>query len=160
VRHESHLDVADVEQVPDGLRILVRRSKTRQEAAGKRKPLPYGSNPATCPVRTLAAWLSAAEIAEGQIFRSVNRHDQVQSGRLSDQSVALVVKRAGERAGLDSSRLAGHSLRRSFAATAARRGVADRTIRRPTWHRSRATLDAYIEEGTEFTDNAARYVGL
>ncbi|MBJ7607140.1 MAG: tyrosine-type recombinase/integrase [Candidatus Dormibacteraeota bacterium] len=154
------LDVADVEQVPDGLRILVRRSKTDQEAAGKRKPLPYGSNPATCPVRTLAAWLSAAEITEGPIFRSVNRHDQVQPGRLSDQSVALVVKRAGERAGLDPIRLAGHSLRRGFATTAARRGVADRTIMRHTWHRSRATLDAYIEAGTEFTDNAASYVGL
>jgi hypothetical protein len=85
------LDVADVEQVPDGLRILVRRFKTHQEAAGKRKPLPYGSNPATCPVRTLAVWLSAAEITEGPIFRPVDRHDQVQPDRLSDQSVALVV---------------------------------------------------------------------
>jgi site-specific recombinase XerD len=154
------LDVADVEQVPDGLRILVRRSKTDQEAAGKRKPLPYGSNPATCPVRTLAAWLGAAEITQGPIFRPVNRHDQVQPGRLSDQSVALVVKRAGERAALDPARLAAHSLRRGFATTAARRGVADRTIMRHTWHRSRTTLDANIEERTESTDNAASYVGL
>jgi hypothetical protein len=45
-----------------GLRILDRSSKTDQEAAGKRKPLPYGSDPATCPVGTLAAWLSAAEV--------------------------------------------------------------------------------------------------
>jgi site-specific recombinase XerD len=154
------LDVADVEEVADGLRILVRRSKTDQEAAGKRKPLPYGSNPATCPVRTLAAWLEAAEILEGPIFRPVNRHDQVQPGRLSDQSVALVVKRVGERAGLDPSRLAGHSLRRGFVTTAVRRGVADRTIMRHTWHRSRPTFDAYIEERTKFTDTAASYVGL
>ncbi len=104
--------------------------------------------------------MSAAEVSEGSIFRSVNRHDQVQPGRLSDQSVALVVKRAGERAGLDPTRLAGHSLRRGFATTAACRGVADRTIMRHTWHRSRTTLDAYIEEGTEFTDNAASCVGL
>jgi hypothetical protein len=47
---------------PMGLRILDRSSKTDQEAAGKRKPLPYGSDPATCPVGTLAAWLSAAEV--------------------------------------------------------------------------------------------------
>jgi site-specific recombinase XerD len=104
--------------------------------------------------------LSTAEISEGPVFRPVNRHDQVQRDRLSDQSVALVVKRAGERAGLDPRRLAGHSLRRGFATTAARRGVADRTIMRHAWHRSRTTLDAYIEEGTEFTDNAASYVGL
>jgi integrase len=76
------LDVADVDQVADGLRILVRRSKTDQEGAGRRKPLPYGSNPTTCPVRTLTAWLSAAEISDGPIFRPVNRHDQVQPGRL------------------------------------------------------------------------------
>ena len=81
------LDVADVEQVPEGLRILVRRSKTDREAAGKRKPLPYGSNPATCPVRSLAAWLRAAEISEGPIFRPVNRHDQIQSGRLTVEQV-------------------------------------------------------------------------
>jgi integrase len=81
------LDVADVEQVPDGLRILVRRSKTDQEAV-KRKPLPYGSNPATCPVRTLAAWLSAAEITEGPIFRPVNRHDQVQRCQISPPAVS------------------------------------------------------------------------
>jgi site-specific recombinase XerD len=79
---------------------------------------------------------------------------------LSDQSVALVVKRAGEWAGLDPSRLAGHSLRRGFATTAARRGVADRTIMRHTWHRSRTTLDAYIEEEADVRDNAASYVGL
>ncbi len=44
------LDVGDVEQVPDGLRILVRRSKTDQEGAGKRKPLPYAPTqpPARC----------------------------------------------------------------------------------------------------------------
>jgi integrase len=122
--------------------------------------LPYGSNPATCPVRTLGAWLDAAEITEGPIFRPVNRHDQVQPGRLTDQSVALVVKRAGERAGLDPSRLAGHSLRRGFATTAARRGVSDRTIMRHTWHRSRTILEANIEDGSEIADNAATQVGL
>jgi hypothetical protein len=68
--------------------------------------------------------------------------------------------RAGELAGLDPSRLAGHSLRRGFATTAARREVAERTIMRYTWHRSRTTLDASIEEETGFTDNAACYVGL
>jgi site-specific recombinase XerD len=70
------------------------------------------------------------------------------------------VKRAGERAGLDPARLAGHRLRHGFATTAARRGVADRTITRHAWHRSRTTLDAYIDEEADVRDNAASYIGL
>jgi site-specific recombinase XerD len=70
------------------------------------------------------------------------------------------VKRAGERAGLDPARLASHRLGHGFATTAARRGVADRTITRHAWHRSRTTLDAYIDEEADVRDNAASYIGL
>jgi site-specific recombinase XerD len=55
---------------------------------------------------------------------------------------------------------AGHRLRHGFATTAARRGVADRTITRHAWHRSRTTLDAYIDEEADVRDNAASYIGL
>ena len=56
--------------------------------------------------------IEAARMASGidqlrdELFRSVNRHEQVQQGRLSDRAVALVVKRAAAAAGLDAARRA------------------------------------------------------
>ncbi len=154
------LDVDDVEETRDGLRVSLRRSKTDQDASGIVKGLPYGYNPPTCPVRTLAALRQAAGIDCGPLFRPANRHDQVQAGRLTDQSVALIVKRAARRPGLDPDQVASHSLRRAFVTTAARNRVPELTIMRQTGRRSLTTLRAYVEEGTLFTDNAAALVGL
>jgi hypothetical protein len=97
------------------LRIQVRPSGTDEEALTKFKTVPEGSHPTTCPVRTLVAWLNAAKIAKGPLFRPVNRHDKVQPRRLTDQSVALIVKRAAARAGLDPGQVAPESLRQALS---------------------------------------------
>lgn len=55
----------------------------------------------TCPVRTMQAWIEAAAISGGPLFRSINRHGRVQPGRLSGIDVARVVKKLAVRAGLD-----------------------------------------------------------
>ncbi len=113
------LDVADVMFSSDGLVAKLRRSKTDQEGEGRKVGLPFGSNPLTCPVRGLRAWLDVAAIARGPIFRSVDRHSNVADSRLTDQSVALVVKRCAKAAGLDWEKYAGHSLRSGLATAAA-----------------------------------------
>src|ERR1700682_1115276 len=95
------LDVADVTFGGDGLVVQLRRSKTDQEGEGRKVGLPFGSNPLTCPVRSLRAWLTAAAITGGPIFRPVDRHANIAVTRLTDQSVALVVKRCAKAAGLD-----------------------------------------------------------
>ncbi len=56
------LTVADVQFTNDGLIVKLQRSKTDQEGAGDTKGIPYGSTPATCPVRALRAWLDATGI--------------------------------------------------------------------------------------------------
>ena len=76
------LDVADCGFSKDGLTVTLRRSKTDQEGQGRKVGIPYGANPDTCPVRTVQAWLEQAVIADGPLFRSINRHGQVQPGRL------------------------------------------------------------------------------
>jgi hypothetical protein len=73
--------------------------------------IPYGPNPDTCPVRTVQGWLEAAGVIAGPVFRSINRHGQVQADRLSGIDVARVVKKLADRAGLDPAKYAGHSLR-------------------------------------------------
>ena len=93
------LDIEDCAFGKDGLTVTLRRSKTDQDGAGPKIGIPYGSNPETCPVRTIQAWIEQAGIANGPLFRSINRHGQVQAGRLSGIDVARVVKKLAERAG-------------------------------------------------------------
>jgi integrase len=154
------LDVQDVVWAREGLRITVRRSKTDQEGAGETVGIPYGSHLETCPVRALGAWLEAAGIAAGALFRPVDRHGNIGSARLGDRSVALVVQRACARAGLDPAAYAGHSLRAGLATAAAAAGVPERVIMAQTRHRSVTTLRRYIREGSLFRENAAAEVGL
>lgn len=74
------LDVEDLEETEEGLRIRIVRSKSDPEAQGREIGLPYGSNLETCPVRTLRAWLGAGGRERGPLFCPVNRHDQAQEG--------------------------------------------------------------------------------
>jgi len=67
------LDVRDLEFGSSGLVVTLRRSKTDQEGAGRRIGIPYGSTPLTCPVRAVQTWLATATIAEGPVFRAVDR---------------------------------------------------------------------------------------
>ena len=154
------LDAEDIEETDDGLVVHLRRSKTDQEGAGRKVGIPFGSDPATCPVRALRAWLEASGIAEGPLFRPVNRHGQVGERRLSDKAVALVVKRAAAAAGYDPARFSGHSLRAGLATAAAAAGKSERAIMEQTGHKSAAMVRRYIRDGSLFRDNAASGIGL
>jgi hypothetical protein len=68
-------------------------SRTHQEGEGQRIGIRHGDNPETCPVRALRAWLDAARLSAGPVFRSVTRHRGVRAS-LSAKAVALIVKRA------------------------------------------------------------------
>jgi len=148
------LDVEDIEEVPEGIRILLRVSKTDQEGRGHQVAIPFGENPTTCPVKALRAWLEAAGIRSGPVFRKVDRHGRVGGKRLSPQSVALIVKRATRLAGYDPGNFAGHSLRSGLATAAAAAGKSERVIMKQTRHRSVTQVRKYIREGEAFTENA------
>jgi integrase len=154
------LDVEDCAFGKDGLTVTLRRSKTDQESIGRKIGIPYGSNPETCPVRVLQTWLELAEITTGPLFRSINRHGQVQVGRLSDIDVARVVKKLVERAGLDAAKYAGHSLRAGHATSAAIGGASERSIMNQTGHRSVQMVRRYIRDGSLFRENSAGKLGL
>jgi integrase len=105
-------------------------------------------------------WLDRAGITSGPVFRPIDRHGTMAERRLSDQAVALIVKRAATSAGLDASGLSGHSLRAGFATSAAAVGVEERDIMKQTGHRSTAVMRRYIRGGSIFRNNAASKVGL
>ncbi len=154
------LDVGDVVSTRDGLVVTVRRGKTDQERQGRQVGIPYGARLPTCPVRAVEHWRIAASIINGPLFRPINRHGQVRPTRLTDQSVALIVKRAAEAAGLDAARYAGHSLRAGLATAAAAAGVSERAIMAQTGHKSVPMVRRYIRDGSLFNENAAADVGL
>ena len=117
---------SDITEVPDGLRVRIRRSKTDQEGEGQEVAIPRGYR--LRPVEALQAWLAAAEISSGPIFRPVGKGDRVSAASLSAFSAAEIVKHYATRAGLDPASFAGHSLRSGFLTSAAgawRVGVED-----------------------------------
>jgi integrase len=144
----------------DGLTVTLRRSKTDQDGQGRKIGIPYGSNPETCPVRVLQTWLEQALLFSGPVFRSINRHGQVQVGRLSPADVARIVKKLAERAGLDAAKYAGHSLRAGHATSAAIAGASERSIMNQTGHRSVQMVRRYIRNGNLFRDNSGGKLGL
>jgi site-specific recombinase XerD len=154
------LDTEDCTFSKDGLTVTLRRSKTDQDGIGRKVGIPYGSNPETCPVRVLQAWIEQACITSGPLFRSINRHGQVQPGRFSGVDVARIVKKLAERAGLDATKYAGHSLRAGHATSAAIAGASERSIMNQTGHRSVQMVRRYIRDGSLFRENSAGKLGL
>jgi len=153
------LDVADLDFTDDGLVVTIRKSKTDQEAEGDKVGVPYGSNRATCPVRSLQAWIKSAEITEGAVFRSVTRHSRV-GGRLNGIDIARTIKRAAESAGIDPAEYSGHSLRAGLATSSAKEGKSDRAIMRQGRWKSHSSFVRYVRHANLFEDNAAAGIGL
>jgi len=153
-------DTADCSFGKDGLTVTLQRSKTDQNGAGRKIGIPYGSNPETCPVRVLQTWIEQAAVTNGPLFRAINRHGQVQPGRLSGIDVARIVKKLAHRTGLDAAKYAGHSLRAGHATSAAIAGASERSIIKQTGHRSVQMVRRYIRDGSLFRENSAGKLGL
>jgi site-specific recombinase XerD len=152
------LTVEDLEFSEEGLKILIRRSKTDQEGAGQAVGIARGVN--LCPVEALRTWLSAAGIKSGPVFCSVSRHGKLSSGGITPQVVALIVKRYATAAGMDARKYAGHSLRAGLVTSAAMNNVAEYVIQRQTRHKSTDMLRRYIRDVSLFRENASARVGL
>ena len=146
------LDLEDVERRPQGIVLRLRRSKTDQAGEGRIKAIPAGKR--LRPVAALDAWLAAARITEGPIFRPIARSGHVGPGRLCDRQVARIVKKRARAAGLDPKLFAGHSLRSGFLTTAGEHGA---DLRRAADHAHHAKLDTtrgYMQISDAFKDHA------
>jgi integrase len=148
------LDVPDVEIVPQGLVIHLRRSKTDQDGAGRKIGVPFGRT-RFCPVTALGLWREQSGIAEGPLFRPVDRYGRIATERLSGEAISVIVKARVAAAGYDPATYSGHSLRAGLATSAAQAGVAPWRIRQTTGHASDAMLSRYIRDGEMFVGNAA-----
>ncbi|WMT71077.1 site-specific integrase [Bradyrhizobium sp. Ash2021] len=146
------LDVADIEESEAGLRVTIRQSKTDQDREGATIAIARGMF--ACPVRALRAWLDAAGIESGALFRSVNKAGVVASARLTDRSVASIVKAMAGSVGLDASTFSGHSLRSGFLTSAASNGASILKMMDVSRHRAVDSLRGYVRDAELFKDHA------
>ena len=154
------LDFDDLEFVEEGLKINLKRSKTDQFGEGSLKGLPYFENPEYCPVTSIQKWIEISKINSGSLFRRFTKGSRLSENRLTDQSVALIIKEYLELAGIDSKNYSGHSLRSGFATSAAESGAEERSIMAMTGHKSTEMVRRYIKESNLFKNNALNKIKL
>jgi len=158
------LELNDVTETPDGLEVLIRASKTDQDARGAVVAVPPGQHPDTDPVRLVRAWrarLAEHGITEGRLLRSVTRHGRL-GASLSADAVSDLVRAAARRAGLpDAGTYSAHSLRAGGATAAYRGGAPVSTIAaHGRWAPGSPVVLSYIRAVDRWRDNALTGIGL
>lgn len=147
------LRVEDLQHVPKGLRVRIARSKTDRDGAGKVVAVPSGKR--IRPVALVDAWLEAASIADGFVFRRfVSRADHLSDLSMDDAGVALVVKRRAAAAGLTAAEFNGRSLRSGFLTAAARAGASIWKMQEVSRHKSVQVFSGCVRSAELFDDHA------
>ena len=141
----THLSLGDVRWLRSGIEVTVPRSKTDQEAVGRKVfLLKSRGDSECCPVRVLARWLDCALLTTGPLFRSVDRHGNIATRGMHPSSVADIVKSSVALAGFDARALSGHSLRAGYVTAATVANVPIRQIKRVTGHKSDDVVAGYV----------------
>ena len=154
------LDYDDLDFVTEGLKINLKRSKTDQFGEGLVKGLPYFDNLQYCPVMSLKKWIEVSNINSGPLFRRFSKGSKLTGNRLTDQSVALLIKKYLKLVGIESKNYSGHSLRSGFATSAAESGAEERSIMAMTGHKSTEMVRRYIKEANLFKNNALNKIKI
>ena len=147
------LDFDDLDFVSEGLKINLKRSKTDQFGEGLVKGLPYFENSQYCPVLSLKKWIEISKIDTGPLFRRFSKGSKLTINRLTDQTVALLLKKYLKLAGIENKHYSGHSLRSGFATSTAEAGAEERNIMAMTGHKSTEMVRRYIKEANLFKNN-------
>jgi site-specific recombinase XerD len=154
------LDYDDLNFVQEGLKITIKRSKSDQFGEGFVKALPYFDRSQYCPVVSLKKWIEISKITSGPVFRRFIKGSRLSENRLTDQTVALLIKEYLNLAGIDSKNYSGHSLRSGFATSAAESGVEERSIMAMTGHKSTEMVRRYIKDANLFKNNALNKIKI
>ena len=146
------LTLDDVELVPEGLKVIIRGSKTDQERAGVVIAVPEGRQ--IKPKALLLAWMKAAAHQDGALFRKLTPSDRLTEHPMSDRSIARLVQKHAAAAGYDPTEFAGHSLRAGFLTEAEATGASIFKMQEVSRHKSVQVLAAYVRSREMFRDHA------
>lgn len=171
----ASLDIADVDRVPQGLRVRLRTSKTDRAGRGRWIPVPTGDNPDTCPVRAVTDWLdclAAHGITGGPLLRRIDHQGRIagepdytgtsaKDHRMTGAGISHAFKSACRRAGLDPAAWSPHGLRAGGATSAAEAGAKAAAIENVGgWSPKSRQVNEYIRQRDEWDDHPMRDVGL
>ena len=148
------IDLEDIEYVFEGVKITLKKSKTDQFGEGMIKGIPHFEDSLYCPVTSLKRWISVSKIKKGPLFVKFSKGSKITEQRLTDQSIALIIKDYLSKGGIDNKNYSGHSLRSGFATSAAEAGAEERSIMAMTGHKSTEMVRRYIKEANLFKNNA------
>lgn len=146
---EAPIEVADGPPLPS-LAIHLGRTKT---TSGEKDDVVYLTGR---PIEALNAWLSAAKIDKGSVFRGIGRWGTVSKRALDPQSINAIIKQRVEMAGLDSVEFSAHGLRSGYLTEAANRGIPLPEAMEQSRHRSVQQASSYYNSASRRTGRAAR----
>jgi site-specific recombinase XerD len=151
------LDVSDIARHPKGIVLTIRRSKTDQAGIGKTKAIPHWRK--LHAVQALDAWLAAAGITTGPVFRGVRGTRvlaRVLAARLCAHQVARIVQKRTAAVGLDPTLFAGHSLRSGYISSAADHGASLQSIADHAAHKKLDTTRGYVQIADAFRNHSGK----
>ncbi|MBB3917716.1 site-specific integrase [Rhizobium fabae] len=108
------------------------------------------------PVEALNAWMAAAKIDSGSVFRGIGRWNTVSKRALDPQSINAILKQRAEKAGLEVGEFSAHGLRSGYLTEAANRGIPLPEAMEQSRHRSVQQASNYYNNATRRSGRAAR----
>ena len=148
------LNVEDLAFDEEGLVVHLAKSKTNQLGQAEEKAIYYSPDVATCPIRSLQAWLRAVGREEGAVFVSLRKNNRLTERRLTDKYINLIAQHY-----LGASFTA-HSLRASFVTVAKLNGADDSEIMNQTKHKTSGMIRKYTRLDNVRQHNAGKKLGL
>lgn len=147
---------ADITCVPEGIEIMVPRSKTDQGGEGQVCAIPNGHDGMLCPVAALCEWRERSGSETDHVFRRITVGGRVLDEVIKPHQVNVIIKSIAIACCIpDAESYSSHSLRRGFATEASRKGAPFGSIMRHGRWRHEGTVLGYIDEGRRFDQNAA-----
>lgn len=144
------LQIEAITVVPEqGMRLYLPRSKSDRQAAGVVHALPALSR--LCAVAAVRDWSAVAGLAEGPLFRAIDRYGSVRPRALHANSVIGVLRRAFVAAAVpEATQFTSHSLRRGFAGWATTNGWDARALMEYVGWKDIHTVMRYVDSTDTF----------
>jgi site-specific recombinase XerD len=145
------INIEDIELNDFGMDVRILETKTQNDDLIKGVVFTHNE---FCPVKATQNWINTSGITSGALFRSIDRHENIKD-RLSDKSIALIVKKYIGELGMNVNDFAAHSLRSGLSTSAAMMGMTEIAIMKQTGHKTREMVDRYVQAGLRYKNNAS-----
>ena len=148
----AHLLWSDLTFDRRGVVVVIRQSKTDQEAKSQTIALPRLEHE-HCPVAAMEKWKSTSRgDGESPVFRWISKKDVIEWRVLIDQRIVAIVKHYCAEIGHDPSCFAAHSTRSGYVTSSSERGVPISELMKRTRHKAVSSLQVYMRSDDLFSN--------